>query len=397
MTHSLINTLKNQWWLSFILLFSLAMFLGDVLADRLTMVDFEVYYTAAKRIFAGHDLYQIPEDGHYVYKYAPAAGLLFTPLAWMSFLPAKVIYWWIITFVMILTLRKCWAMSTADFSETTSKNMVIFWAVLTVLIHFHSELHLGQVNLLLMFIYVTSFYLIEKGRFKLAGILIGGSIFIKPFGLIFLLYWVMRQSWRPILWSIISIAAVFVLPIIFYPNFSEFLDLYTSWIRELGVELGNKQSLLIEGNHTVFSVLLRYTPLQYIVQGSLAEGIYQMIVLLVLAILFWWQRNKYENDFLDMCLMIIFIPLLAATTKNAFIFAMPLALYLIHRNDRKNRWKTALLFFGCFLIGGNIYELYGPVWSERYSMLSIYTLGAFILIGMALMSDVKKGPFHLRI
>jgi hypothetical protein len=52
------------------------------------MLDFEVDNVAATRIRAGEDPYQ-PEDGHFMYKYAPAAAKLEMPLALLPLPAAK--------------------------------------------------------------------------------------------------------------------------------------------------------------------------------------------------------------------------------------------------------------------------------------------------------------------
>ena len=51
----------------------------NLVNGRFEMVDFEVYYRAAERILSGSELYGIKEDGHYVFKYAPNAGIYFIP------------------------------------------------------------------------------------------------------------------------------------------------------------------------------------------------------------------------------------------------------------------------------------------------------------------------------
>ncbi len=55
---------------------------------NLIMVDYEVFYKAAQRIFHGSNLYQIETDGHFVFKYS----LFFNKLRYASSLLMEAIW-----------------------------------------------------------------------------------------------------------------------------------------------------------------------------------------------------------------------------------------------------------------------------------------------------------------
>lgn len=58
-----------------------------------------------------------------------------------------------------------------------------------------------------------------------------------------------------------------------------FVAEYQNWKVELLVELKAKQTLLMPENHTIFSVVARYTPLRWILSSSLASMVYQLLML----------------------------------------------------------------------------------------------------------------------
>ena len=66
---------KENLWILFIFFFSIISLIMNIVNGRFEMVDFEVYYRAAERILSGSELYGIKEDGDYVFKYAPNAGI----------------------------------------------------------------------------------------------------------------------------------------------------------------------------------------------------------------------------------------------------------------------------------------------------------------------------------
>lgn len=375
--------LKANWWVVVIILFSLISLIVEVVFAKLNMVDFEVYYHTAKRLIAGQDLYGIAldEQGHYIYKYSPVAAFLFVPFAMFPIGVAKYLYWIVLTILLVIILQLFYnlILSESDDNEKLYKN-AIFFAFLTILIHFDSELHLGQINLLLLTIYVFIISAYKKNKKILLSFLLVLSIFIKPFGLIFLPYLLLKRRYITLLYFSIFTVILFLLPLIFYPTFESFAGLYKSWIHELLVELGNKQDLFAKGNHTIFSVLARYSPLQFILGSDLVQKIYQLVILASIGILFYKLEKKQQSILAEMAVLIILIPLFAFTSKNAFIFAMPLSLYLLSHIKTQSKLVKALTITGCCLIGGNLYEVYGPKISMILTEISIYTIGSILLL-----------------
>ena len=123
------------------------------------------------------------------------------------------------------------------------------------------------------------------------GFWISLSVFIKPFGLIFLglLFLILfftsqKQAWKAVMSFVLSSFILFLLPFIFYPKISIFQELNIAWINELSIEMGTKQNLLASRNHTIFSVLYRYTPMRYISLEETGKKAYQFVVLLLMGI-----------------------------------------------------------------------------------------------------------------
>lgn len=386
-----ITYLKTNWWIIFLVVFSLVSLLAETASGRWNMIDLEVYVRTAQRMVSGEELYRIASDGHYVYKYAPTAAFLFIPLTLMPFWLAKFIFWAGLTFLLGITLKTIKVQSEPFFSSELPVNkLAVFLSILTILIHLHSELHLGQVNLPLLVIYCFAMFSFVANRQVLFSFLIAISIFIKPFGLIFIPYLILKKRYKTVAYFFGFVAVLFLLPLIFYPSIDQFMVLNKAWLNELSIELGYKQDLFADKNHTIFSVLARYTPLKFLLGGNvLLQKAFQLIVLGGIGFSFYKYERKRSSVLVEMSILMALIPLLAFTSKNAFLFSMPLAFYMIAQFKAQDKVSKVLTVLGCFFIGGNLYEVYGATISMFLTEVSIYAFGSIILLIVCYMSRNK--------
>jgi hypothetical protein len=352
------------------------------------MIDFEVYYQAANRILAASELYGIESDGHYLFHYSPNAGVFFIPFTWLKLNHAKYIYWLFISLIFYygtkLFSSLVYKISNHSISEK-NQDWIIICSLLAVLAHVHLELHLGQVNLLLLVMYMTLIHSLYNDRRIFFSIVLSMSIFIKPFGLIFIPYLIVKRKYKEMLLSIFFLILLSFLPILFYHTFESYLELYTSWYRELNAELNAKQNILSPNNHTIFSVIARFTPLKYILINDTSRVIYQLTLLLSIGLLLlrFIKYNVSKSDMLsEMVILIGLIPLLAFTNDNAFLFVLPMIIYLAFNSHFMGLKGKSLFVLACLLIGANIYELVGKEIMLYLSSISIYSFGAIILIGL---------------
>ncbi len=397
----------NYFWsnrytaLYLLLLVSLVLLAGEIVNGRFWMHDLEVYYKTAARFVSGSELYRIKADGHYVYKYSPPAAGYFIPFLVLPFGVAKAVYWLLLTFVTALVFHKFYQfMLSPDVPAPGNKhkNIVLCLAFLTVGAHIHREWHLGQVNLLLLGIYTLIVEsLIYEKRLK-TGLLLALSLFIKPFGLIFYPYLLLKKRYTEVLYSCIFILLLGLLPLLFYPSVGEFKQLYLSWFQELAIELRAKQDLLADANHTIFSVGARYTPLQYLLTNAAAIKIYQLGMLAGLGSIVLGYirmgRNLPENTTAEVSFLIACIPLLAFTSENAFLFTAPCIILVLYRINQFSTRATLLIILGCLLIGGNIRDLVGSRLFGYLNAISVYTFGTLLLLGLVVIlrrTNIKNG------
>jgi hypothetical protein len=381
---------KQNYWIVFILVLSAASLAGELANNKFHTLDFEVYYKTATRTLHQAELYNVAEDGHYVYKYSPVAGLYFIPFALLNYPAAAALYWSLLTVLLIAGLKVFYTLldETDSQRKRNSISVVLILSLLTIGVHVHREWHLGQVNLLLLIIYIFMIRAYTKRQLLLFAALLSFSIFIKPFALIFLPYLVYKKQWLTIVYSLAFTLFLAFSPLILYPSLAQLSHLYQSWQNELAVELSAKQNLLADANHTIFSVVARYTPIKFMLTTSFSQKIYQLVVLALIGISFLFfslRQRKKEATLNEFSFLIALIPLLAFTSENAFIFELPVIIILVCFFKILSTLQKVLLTIGCVLIGANIYDIVGSYLSTYLISISIYTFGAVMLLGVLMM------------
>jgi len=377
---------NNYIWIIFLALVSTGSLSAELINGRMEMADLEVYYTAAERLVSGGELYRTVEDDpyeHYVYKYSPPAAILFVPFIPLGLTLSKYLYWLLLTLILgavLYTLKRIFFGSEPANSRITASFIL---GIVIIGTHFFRELHLGQVNLLLLGLYVYALALLDKHKAVGFGALIAISIFIKPFGLIFIPLLIIMGRFKELLYFGICTTLMFFAPLVFYSDPGEYFGLFSSWFQELSIELGAKQELVSAGNHTIFSILARYTPLALFPLTGAGQLIYQLLTLLIIALVLLWFYLKSgisDRAVRLYIILIAIIPLLAYTSNNAFIFTLPLVVYLLFKFREMALFFKIVFITSCLLIGGNIYDVVGRDLFDFFWSISVFSWGTIGLL-----------------
>ena len=166
------------------------------------------------------------------------------------------------------------------------------------------------------------------------------------------------------------------------------------WFNELAVELGNKQSILQSANHTIFSVLARYTPISLVTFTPFVTKVYQFIVLGIIGVLILIfikkGKNIERNEIPEFALLISIIPLLSFTSQNAFGFAGLLVFILLIYFNRFSFIEKILTVIGFILLGANYNDIWGSDLSGYFNDLSLVSIGTILLIVILFRKRFKK-------
>lgn len=376
---------------------------AEIINHRFWLSDFEVYYKAADRILHSQNLYRISADAYYVFKYSPTSAIYFIPFIIFPFAIAKYVYWLFLTSIIVIGFYLCIKIlkpSLFTNQNVKSINTITLLATLFLAIHFLRELHLGQVNYLLLFLYIVALYFYKKQKRTVFSLILAISIFIKPFTLIFIPYLIIKKKYAELLMFACFSVVLFLLPFLFYGSIEITLNQYQLWFSELRIELSHKQGLLENANYTIFSVFARYTPIRFLLINSKISFVYQIVMLILIGISFLWftkinSKNinieqKHYFSIIEFSLLVSFIPLLAFTSENAFIFSQILVfIILLHYKSLKN-YEKGLAIVAFFFIGGNNSELIGRELSKKIDDISLLTFGVIILIYLLYVMRIRN-------
>lgn len=362
---------------------------------NLIMVDYEVFYKAAQRIFHGSNLYQVKADGHFVFKYSPTSSIYFLPFILFSLSVSKIIYWIFLSMMFVSASFLAGKLYLPEITKSNPRkyNSIILLAIASVGVHLQREITLGQVNwVLLVFYLLTALAYVNKKQVR-TSIIIATSVFIKPFGFIFLPYFIWRKNFKEIgLFVVFSVLLLF-LPLLFY-SYSEYQIQFLAWINELTTELGNKQDLASPRIHTIFSLLIRYTPLYFITFNAISIFIYQLVVITLLGfVVMWFFKMGKGLKFAEaenFALLIALIPLLAATSEDAYLFLFPVIVIGFRDFHLMSILEKIILTAGVIFQGLNIWELWGPKLFTTFLDFSMVSIGAILIVGILFRIRHKK-------
>ena len=395
------NSGENNPKLSLLFLASLCILflVAEIINDRFWLSDFEVYYNAAKRILHSENLYRIQSDGHYIFKYSPTSAVYFIPFTLVPLVIAKFLYWILLSGIIVCAFYM--SVKLLSFYKPSSKlNVILFTGSVILAIHYLRELHLGQVNFILLFLYILSIYFYIENKTIYYSAVLAISIFIKPFTLVFIPYLIFKKKYKEVMWFFIFCTVLALVPFLFYSTIETTLNQYAMWINELKIELSHKQGLHNYSNHTIFSVFARYSPLKYVEFNETTARIYQLTLLAIIGIsIVWFMKindsiknieQQKINSILEISLLVSFIPLLAFTSENAFIFSQLLIFAVLLNFQLLNKLEKFIAVLSFIFIGGNFSELIGSDLSQRIDNLSLISVGAILLITLLFKIRTRK-------
>ncbi len=359
--------------------------MAEHLNHRFAMVDFQVFYNAGQRVLHGENLYRHVEDGFYEYKYGPAAAFLFSPFALLPRTAASVAYWLLLAGVLTGNLFLCLCLVRPDYRmlPPARVNAVVLLVALTEATHLIAELHLGQVNQVLLGLYLFMALALMKRRAVAFALAMAVSLYLKPFALIFVPYLLLKRRHRELAWVAAFAIALGLAPVLVFGS-AKLGAQYRGWMDAIAGEAASKADLLRPGNHSLFSVAVRHSPLRLLpMTWPLGLGIRLGIVgaLGALVVVFLrWGREVERPEPAEFALLLSLIPLLACTSSNAFGATMLAVFVLFLAFGRFGPGWRAAVALGALLLGGNHWDLWGKDLFVLFERLSLVTVGAVLLV-----------------
>ena len=373
----------------------LVIFVIEKINGRFWLNDFKVFYSAAEALINHEQVYGKAfglETGFY--KYSPFTLLLFTPFTLFSFESAAIMDFIINAIVCVLIITGTQQLITEYiFQDKKKKEVALFLIFIFVINHVVRELHLGNTNLILIFLLVTSIKLELRKKSKQAGILLALVILTKPYFLILLLPFLLFKRQKAIISTLVSIL-IFVTISFFIFGIGGGQVLYSEWFNAMKDHTG-----YLASNHTLFSLMNIYWGIK--IPGSLGIvflGIVSVasVVILRFSDLFKDDEvlsiHKKNSTFIYYSLILIaVVPSILITDTEHFLFSLPLiALLIINISGEKFSWKMILLFIVLLMYGGNSSDIWGKSLASKFENFGMLGLSNLMLVTWGVILMMKN-------
>ncbi len=388
-----LNFIKYNW---FMLGFFILFFAVQWINGRFWLNDFKVYYLAMQNFLNGEPIYGIPfglDSGFY--KYSPFALLPFSVFYFVPFNIAASIYYFLIAIAIIILINKVYQLFVRIFNiKEEKKNLILYLTTIVLINHFYRELHLGNVNVLLLLLYVISMEFITKDRQWIAGLLMGIGILFKLHFIILLPVLLIFKKFKASASLVITFLLGLFIPS-FFLGFEQNFSILADWLEIMKVHNQNISS----SADTIYGI----TNLLLSIVGFQQRGIwFSLVILGIIGALFLWfviinkgdlSVNFKLKKFIIVYFMVIgCIPLITVTDSEHFLFSLPLVMFcmfLLFSKDYISNVYKVLILTSFVFYGGNWHDLWGHTISAFFTQYGFLGIGNIMLIILTAMLWIK--------
>ncbi len=386
----------NKPFLGYLLLvvsFSLLFIFVELNNEKLYTNDFLVYFEATNDFFEGNNPYVHSyglETGYF--KYAPTTFVFFAPYVLLSFSKMKFLHLFLLVFSLGISLPLWKQLLEKQLGVIRKQFLFLFLSFLVIAIHITRELHLGNVNLILLFLFVLGAFFTHKKKLVFSMLFWAVMIVLKPIMILICLPMLFLGKWKEILYLIAFGALSFLLPLAVF-----------GWTKNLNLWLGWFGALSSHGEYLTSPQSLQYLVHTYF--GLKPSWLYSFIGLGLL-ILFLVVKMKGKevttlNYLFFLSLFMAFTPNFFITDSQHFLLSIPLIMFLLYRSFQSRNWKYWLLFsLGMLLFSFDSMDLWGRDLSTWFTQIGILGLGNLVFIVSSLyvwgqLQSENATPHHL--
>jgi hypothetical protein len=261
--------------------------------------------------------------------------------------------------------------------KNRTENLLMSLALVCILLHLVREFHLGNINILLLFLASAGLIFSLRSRDVLSGIFIGLAIIIKPYFLVLILPFVASGKWRVTMSICLTMIISFLLPMLFF-GYTHNILLHKEWLLAM-----REHSSYLSSHHTIQSLLHYYLGLQtgtwftYFLIALISSGYFFIFFFLK-------SRTESASQFLFasgyFCLLSI-VPNIVITDTEHFLLSLPLIMILLrYIYEKKNHLLTAAFIVLIILYEGNSTDLLGKNISQRFEEMGLLGISNLIII-----------------
>jgi len=385
---------KNRSFILFSTLIFIAIFVIEHINQRFWLYDFKVYYSAAEALINSHPVYGQPfglSTGFY--KYSPFTLLCFTATTLFSYEIACSIHFIVLalsTLMSLMLLDKI--LNQYPFLKNSNKlNWILSLSFVCILNHLVRELHLGNVNVLIVLLLCSCIYFNKLTKHWLAGATFAMALLIKPYLIILGLPLLLYKKYKTILSAIVT-SIVAVLIVTLFLGFNQSYQLHIDWLKAM-----LDHSSYLQSSHTIISILnnLGFSFMQQTWQLYLLAGFLMLYVAVFFIMIKPKQNSKNEEiNFINTSFIFLAIlPNFLITDTEHFLYALPVIFILLNFIfSLKNKMITIFFILFVVMYGANSSDIFGNALYdsfEKWGLLGLGNLGLIILL-VYILSNNKK-------
>ena len=370
----------------FVAFLFIVIFVFENINHRFWLTDFRVYYDAAKAMISGKPVYFVVFDqGSGIYKYSPVILFFFLPYCIFSYKVAAILHFAVLSFIIgyaFVVIRKI--LTEHLFSgKVRNEGLLMSFAFICILIHVVKELHLGNINSVLLLLCCLALRSFLAKRNFTGGILFGIILLTKPFFLILGLPLLLRRNLKSLAGAAGTLVAGFILPLLIL-GISRGSALHAEWMKTLFFHQESYASV-----NNLFYIL------QHLFFPSIPDYFRFVIIALTgLAVSGFVTSNLRTekkhinipgmtsgNFIIEWFLLIALIPDLVNTDSEHFLASAPVITFLIYTIQVKRQyWFIPLLIILIFFYGANSNDLLGDDLSNKLYALGLIGISNLFLV-----------------
>jgi hypothetical protein len=328
---------------------------------RFDLCDFKVYYLAAQNALADKPVYnQVFGISSGFYKYSPVVLLFFLPFTILPYYAAASLYFIILSLLIYLTIKKLteFIPKISELAPSVKPQLQMYLLILIAGVQLQRELHVGNVNIILLFACIAALEMVLENKIVLPGILLGIVVLFKPHFLILLPLLLLYRKWPLLLASVGTIVFGLILPA-FKWGIQGNIDIHKQWLGAMGSH--NAGAELSQAVNTIQRWCTAFVP--NTPHGEAAITLICLVALfsMVLWIMIKERRQENPQAFFPLAFFILIgaVPNITVTDTEHFMFSMPLIAYLLIALKSGNLALRILTIIAFVAYGGNWYDLWG--------------------------------------
>lgn len=321
--------------------------------------DFRVYYDATHDFFSGHNPYKHNyglDTGFF--KYPPFALYLFAPQTFVSYGVGQCIHLSLLAFSLVfslLNIRKLLERYPV-FGSVTMPAGMLYLVFVCVAIHLTRELHLGNINLILLLLFNLGLRSLLKGKDGDLAAWWSLMLILKPIMILVVLPLLLHRKWKAVGIMAAFGACFFVFPALSV-GWNGNLVLWQDWFKAISAH----------GDYlTSFNALGTLTKIYTGLSASWLVPLLCLFVLVVLMVRERMQRGVSVQDAMVWSVIFsAFIPNFFVTDTEHFLLSAPLIWFLLSALRNSGKWYHWTGFFvGMLCFSFNSMDLLGRSLSD---------------------------------